>query len=218
MSEIVLNSLKFRRWQQRVEANGTRILKIDILSVISRQPGTFYAAFLDCLMLTPEGAEIPRCIVIRGESVVIIPVFRCLDDGELYTLMVEQRCICDGGLHLGFPAGNADDLKDDFLAMACGELHEELGIEVLQDELIPLANCGVSINPSITDDLVYFYYFLRDVPLIWLQGMHSRSTGCHGDGEFIRLNLFKLSEIVMLPTSSTLIGLRLLEKELNISL
>ncbi len=215
MSDIVINSLRYRRWRRRVESNGNLIKKIDILSVVSRQPGTYYAAFLDCLLETPEGTEISRCITLRGESIVVIPVFRCADDKEIYTLMVEQRCICDGGMHTGFPAGNSDEDESDFTSMACSELREELGIEVDPKELVPLIDTGISISPSLTDDLVYLYYFSRKVSLEWLKAMDGRSTGCHREGEFLTIRLHKISDILMMPTISTLIAIPLLEKALS---
>ena len=216
MTELVLHSLKFKRWKERIESSGNHILKVDILSVVSRQAGSFYAAFLDCLLLTPEGTRIPRCVVLRGESVLVIPVLRCTDDDTLYTLMVEQRCICDGSMHVGFPAGNADEMGADFAAMACGEIKEELGLDVEPADLVPLGEEGVFINPSITDDLVRFYYFTREVSSEWLAGIDSRSTGCHGEGEFIRVRVRKISDAAGMKTTSSLVGLRLLERALGV--
>lgn len=218
LSQRVLKSRKFQDWQGRIETNGNRIKRLDILSVVSRGGSGYYAAFLDALLETPEGTEIPRCIVLRGESVLVIPVFRCREDGLLHTLMVEQRCICDGALHLGFPAGNAELNQDDLRLLACQEVEEELGIALAPEELIPISDTPISINASLTDDLVHFYYFLREVPFCWLREMEGRMTGCHSEGEFIKVKMLTLSEAVKLPTASTLIGLRLLEAALDLRL
>lgn len=214
LAQRVLESRKFLDWKKRVEANGNRIKQVEVLSVVTRGGQGYYAAFIDSLLQTPEGTEIPRCLVIRGKSVLVIPVLRCREDGTLQTLMVEQRCICDGALHLGFPAGNAEQNHDDLRVVACQEVEEELGIAVAPRELQLLTDNPISINPSITDDLVHFYYFLREVPFSWLQGMEGKSTGCHSEGEHIQVRKLTLSEAVKLPTSSTLIGLHLLERQL----
>ncbi|MDP6583156.1 MAG: hypothetical protein QF535_00770, partial [Anaerolineales bacterium] len=103
MFHPVFNNFKFKRWKHRVEANGNIIKNIDILATVSRNSSNFSLAFLDCLILTPEGVEIPRCIVIRGESIVVVPVLNCTEDNETYTLMVEQRRIFDGGYSKEFP-------------------------------------------------------------------------------------------------------------------
>ncbi len=50
MARLVLESAKYRRWRQRVESHGNQILQLDVLSVVSRRPGTWYIAFLDCLL------------------------------------------------------------------------------------------------------------------------------------------------------------------------
>jgi len=118
-------------------------------------------------------------------------------------------------MHTGFPAGNSDEDESEFTSMACSELREELGIEVDPKELVPLIDTGISINPSLTDDLVYLYYFSREVSLEWLKAMDGRSTGCHDEGEFLTIRVHKISELAIMPTTSTLIALPLLEKALS---
>lgn len=213
---LVLESTKYKRWRQRVEANGNKILQLDVLSVVSRRPGTWFVAFLDCLLLTPEGNRITRCLTLRGESVVIVPVLRCIEDGQLYTLMVQQRCICDGDLHTTFPAGNVED-GEAFAVMACKELSEETGLEVLPDDLVELSS-GLSLNSSLSDDVVYFYGFRKDVSHEWLEKMDNRSGGIHAEGEYIKVKVYALADCLEMSTTSTLIGALLIEKGFGVSL
>lgn len=215
MSHSLLEHPKYRRWKNRVEANGSVFKKIDILSIISRDQGSFYGAFLDCLLLTPEGFEIPRCVVIRGESAVIVPVLKCRDDGEVYTLMVEQRRIVDGDYSQEFPAGTVDSRVEDSRAMACQEIQEELDLVVLPQELILLAPEPVKISPDLTDDLAYFFYFEKEVSQKFLEEMEGRNTGCENDFEHIRVRVRKMSEVCDVFTASVLIGLKLLERALG---
>jgi len=213
MSQLVFKSQKFQRWKQRVEANGNIIKNIEIMGVISRKKNDLYGVFLDCILLTPEGVEIPRCIIIRGDSVVIIPVLKCTEDKELYTLLVEQRCITDGGYVKEFPAGNVN-MMEDTKAMACQEILEEIEISVSPEELIPLTTKPIIINPSLTDDMVHFFYFEREITFSFLKNMNGRSTGCHEEHEYLYVRAHKMSEIVNLSNSSILIGMRLLERAL----
>ena len=218
LTSLVFGSNKYRRWRRRVESHGNQILQLDILSVVSRSPGTWYVAFIDCLLLTPEGNRITRCITIRGESVVVVPLLRCIDDDQLYTVMVEQRCICDGALHIGFPAGNGDDCEDDedLRVMACQELMEETGLEISPDDLVGLSE-GISLNSSLSDDLIYFYGFRRDVTRAWLDSVDNRSGGLSVEGEYIRVRVFSLADCFKMSTTSTLIGSTLIERTFGIT-
>lgn len=159
---LVLESSKCRRWRWQVESHGNQILQLDVMSAVSRRPGTWYIAFLDSLLLTPEGNRIARCLALRGESVMVVPLLRCIDDDQLYTVMVEQRSICDGGLHTGFPAGNVDDGKS-FRVMVCQELMEETGLEISPNDQVELSE-DVTLNSSLSDDLIYFSDFAETSP------------------------------------------------------
>lgn len=213
ISNLVLNSTKFQRWKQRVEANGIVIKKIEVLANISR--GQINTALLDCLLITPEGTEIPRFVFMGGDSVVIIPVLTCCEDNEVYTLMVNQRRIVDGDYSTEFPAGTVDLLQDDPRAMACQELREELSLTISHDELIPLTTDPVKEHPSLADGRAYFFYFTRKVPFSFLEEMDGIKTGCREDHEYISIKVVKMSEVVNCRTPSALIGIKLLERALN---
>lgn len=215
LTRLVLGSNKYRRWRKRVESHGNQIMQLDVLSVVSRSPNTWYVALIDCLLLTPEGNRITRCITIRGESVVVIPLLRCIDDDELYTVMVEQRCICDGAMHIGFPAGNSND-GEDFRIMACQELMEETGIEVSPNDLVELAN-GISLNSSLSDDFIHFYGFRKDVTRAFLDHVDNRAGGLHLEGEYIRVRVFSLADCFKMSTTSTLVGSKLIERTFGIT-
>ena len=213
-SKLVFKHPHFKRWKKRLEENGIVFKNIEVLSVISRDNIRLLVAFLDCVILTPEGDEIPRCVLIGDDSVVIVPVLTCRDDGEIYTMMVEQRRVIDGGMAFEFPAGGLEggvDLK----AVACQELQEELQLAVTPDELIPLAEDALRIDPSWSGELAYFFYFQREVSLEFLQNMDGRVTGIPEDHEHLRIKVLKMSEVANQLTSSAIIGIKLLEKSLK---
>ena len=214
MSKIVFEHRHFQRWKKRIEANGNVFNNIEVLAIISRDNVHLFRAFLDCRILTPEGVEIPRCVLIGDDSVMIVPVLTCQEDGEIYTMMIEQRRIIDGGYATEFPAGGLDR-EEDLKAIACQELREELQLTVTPEELIPLAEDALKIDPTWSGELVYFFYFQREVSFDFLQKMNGRNTGCHEDHEYLRIKVLKMSEVANHLTSSALIGIKLLEKALN---
>jgi hypothetical protein len=132
--------------------------------------------------------------------------------------MVEQRCICDGALHIGFPAGNGDDCEDgvDFRVMACQELMEETGLEIFPNDMLALSE-GISLNSSLSDDLIYFYGFRKDVTRLWLDSMDNRNGGLHVEGEYIRVRVFSLADCFKMSTASTIIGSKLIKRIFDIT-
>lgn len=214
LSHKVLTHPKFHRWKQRVESNGNIFKNIEILATISRDKVNLFLAFIDCQLETPEGQIIPRCVLIGGDSIVVVPVLRCHEDGEIYTLMVEQRRIIDGGFSKEFPAGTVDLLGDEPRITACLEVQEELHLSIKPDELISLS--PVKVVTSLMDGFVHYFYFQREVTWSFLKGFDGLSTGCHTEHEYIKVRLVKMSEVVECMTSSAIIGVKLVERELNL--
>jgi 8-oxo-dGTP pyrophosphatase MutT (NUDIX family) len=214
VSRIIIDHPKIQCWKKRVEASGNIIKDIQVLTAISRNESSLLGAVLDCQLLTPEGIEVPRCVMVCGDSVAIIPVLTCSDDGEIYTLMVEQRRIVDGEYAREFPAGGIETGGDPKVC-ACKEIMEELQIAVLPEELIPLKPDPIKASSSFLGDVIYFYYFERDVSLSFLKEIDGCSTGCHEEDEFIHVRALKMSEASDELTMAALIGIKLLEKKLG---
>jgi len=214
LSEIVEYSYKFQEWKRRIENSGSSLKKVDILGYVSRNNKDLYTAFIDCLILTPEGIKIPRCVLITGDSVVIVPMLTCTDDGEIYTLMVEQRRVADGNNVVEFAAGGME-LESDPKIVACLEIQEELLLTVSTTELIPLTNEPVQVVPSSLEGRMHFFSFEKEVSLSYLEEMNDRNSGCEEEKEYIRIKVCKMSEVVMANTPSALMGLKLLEHKLN---
>ncbi len=214
MTKLVFNNPHFLKWKKRLEENGNVLQNIEVLGAISRDNKNLFAAFLDCRILTPENTEIPRCVLICDDSVVVVPVLRCIENNEIYTLMVRQRRIIDGGFTTEFAAGGVEQSAN-LIEAACKETREELHMSVSHEEMIPLGTDSIKLNPSFSGDLVHFFYFQRDVPRTFLEKMDNMSTGCHQDNEYIKIKVLKMTEVNDVMTSSALIGIKLLESALN---
>jgi 8-oxo-dGTP pyrophosphatase MutT (NUDIX family) len=216
MSVKVFEQPHFHRWKKRLQEHGNILKNVETLATISRDDVHLLGAFLDCRILTPEGAEIPRCLFISGDSVEIVPVFICKEDGDIYTMMVEQRRIVDGGYVIEFPAGGVGG-EGNLKTVACQELQEELQLTVAPEELISLAEEPLKISPSWSSDLTYFFYFEREVSRDFLREMDNRNTGCHEEHEYLRIKVLKMSEAANIFTTSALVGVKLLEKAFKCS-
>ena len=215
MSDIVLDNAHFQNWKRRLESNGVKIENLEVRSVISRDNASMYAAFLDCKIETPEKTSMPRCILIRGNSVVVIPVLTCLDDNEKYTMLVQQRRIVDGAFCLEFPGGMLDEGVLDGAGMAAQEVAEELDMEIRAEELRALNSRPLYACESILDETVSFFYFEKQVSKAFLDSVDGKSTGCHEDHEYINVKVKRLSELSDIPSFAIVTGMSLLEKALG---
>jgi ADP-sugar diphosphatase len=214
MARLVRESPKVKAWQKRVIQNGNSITKLEVLGYVSRNGKDLYSAFVDCRIMVPEGGEIPRCILITGDSVVIVPVLKCIDDGEIYTLMVEQRRVADGGYAVEFAAGGMEQ-ESEPMVVACEEVEEELKIQISNEDLHPLSSEPIQVVPSSLEGRMHFFYFEKEVSLAFLREMDGLAAGREDEKEFIHIRAYKMSEVIMANTPSALMGLKLLEAKLR---
>ena len=212
IEDLVLQSKQFQAWRQSVEASGTKIDELKILGAISRDEQTLFSAFVDCVMTTPEGNKVPRCLLLRGRSVVIVPVFYC-EEEEVFTLMVQQRRPVDGEFALEFPGGLIEAKECEPIQVAVREIQEELDLHVIETEIKPLCEKPVKVCASMMDEMVHFFYFEKQCSISWLQSYQDRITGHHDDGEYLTVQIIRMTEVATLLNSSVLVGLKLLEKK-----
>ncbi|MBF0240372.1 MAG: hypothetical protein HQM12_21925, partial [SAR324 cluster bacterium] len=98
MTDSALKRQVFLDWKQRIIDSGHEFHEIKVLAEVERDKGQVYATLYDCDLITPEHQRMWRSIVVRGDSVVVVPVLHVPEHHEDYTLMVEQRRIVDGQL------------------------------------------------------------------------------------------------------------------------
>lgn len=186
-----------------------------MLATISRKSNSVIYTFLDSEVFTPEGKKIPRCVLLGGDSVVIVPVLKCIDNNELYTMMIKQRRIIDGDFAIEFPAGSLENSDDDLIELALEETREELLLILNRKDIKPLAKGPLKINPAVEGNLVNYFYFEKNVSMKYLSKMDNRKTGKSSDNEYLQVKVLKMSEVADNLTSSALIGIKLLERLLD---
>ena len=214
LENLVLQHPKYLSWKKEVESTGTRIDHVDVLAAISRAPGQLIAAFIDTQMTTPEGDILPRCMLFRGKSVVIVPVIYC-EDEEVYTLMVKQRRPVNGEFFIEFPGGVFDAGNEQPAALAIQELSEELQIQIKDTDLKTLHEEPVTVCTGMLDEQAYFFYFEKHYKKKDLFKLNGRVTGHHHEGEFLQVQVLKMSEVTNYLNFSALAGIKLLEQKLN---
>ena len=121
-----------QKWRKRFELSGCKIIELREHERILSNDGKIIKQIVSVKFSTPENIEIDRCIVIKNDSVVVIPIIET--DDEINFLAVLQRRVIDGNYSIEFPAGDIEDDKTPQLS-AQKELFEETGINVNTNRL-----------------------------------------------------------------------------------
>ena len=208
-----IREAKISRWKNRLKKSGSTLDNVKVLADISRGEEFLFGTILDCKLTTPEGKSIPRCVVVFGDSVIVVPVLHCVDDGQIYTLMVEQRRVVTGGFIKEFPSGGIDFDCENAKQAACREVSEEVNMKISVNDLKPLSSEPIKANPSFLGDEAYFFYFEKEISKSFLQDFVN--TGCHDDGEDITIRVVKMGNVCDELSLSALIGIKLLEKTIR---
>lgn len=214
MSSKVFDSPKFKNWKQQIENSGTKIEKMEVLGSVFRQKQELFCALIDTKMLTPEGNLVPRCILLRGISVVVIPVFHCTD-GQIYTLLVKQRRPVDGQFTLEFPGGFLDKGDESPSNIAAMEVREELGLEIGREMLVSLNPEPISVCTALLDEKIHFFYFEKQCSKLYLDSLHNRQSGIASNGEYLQVSVMPMRDTNRIYNSSVIIGVKLLENYLG---
>jgi len=213
MSNLVLNRPEYKSWEKKLKSNGVDIKNITVIGEVSRDQESIFATLIDCTLTTSEGISLPRLLILQSDGIMVIPVLNCVDDQTIYTLMVEQRRIVDGGISTEFPAGSVNALEEDPYHSAIQEIEEELGISISKAELNlltqePIISCSV-FSSSVT----YYFYFEKSVTKSFLLEMDGLETGCYHEQEHIKVKVKKMSEVASGNVNAfCLAGIKLLEK------
>lgn len=210
--EKALDSEIFQTWISRTEKevsnkkiilHGVEIQSVDMFG--SRRVG-FVKLKADASLCT-DGVEaqskIPGIALLRGNAVAVLVALIC-DDGQIYTILVDQARIPIGAVScLELPAGMIDFEKDTMTGTAAKELQEECGIRLKASELINLTDIafedafmkghlpylGVAPSPGGCDEFIGITYVEKKVTLLQLDAMKGRLGGERVHGELITLRI-----------------------------
>lgn len=205
---------KIKQWKKEVTKNGCSIDATRDLVSIAKRNGEHLFSLMDVTVSAPEGYKLPHVVFIRGHAVVVIPHLRNSDTGKEKFLMVRQRRIGNGSLSIEFPAGMLDNEEDTPSGVAVRELFEETGLEVGQDELVPLSDRPLYSSVGAADEAIFYFGVKMHLSDREFNALDNRENGNRNENEYITTFLCTRSEIEKAATSLQVIcGLFLFERQ-----
>lgn len=191
--EHALASHIFRKWVLSLDVTIT-VSDITIQGIYYRGTYSSENVLFVVMSVTVVGAKNPYTIVLRGPTVVILPVFRC--KGVEYTLVtLQRRPACGQRFFAEIPAGMTDG--KDIISKALQELQEETGHIIHQHQLRSLHHVPVQPSPGIMEESMHFFYFVEDIDQKKLDLFRDKLTGAKDEGEDIILKVVRLDELLV---------------------
>lgn len=138
-------------------------------------------------------------IFLIGKALYILVIFKCIEDNELYTILVSQPRIGSGDFTLEIPAGMLDD-QTDYTECALKELKEEVGIKATKNDMIELSDFNFTV-PFLCDDHSKYYLFYKTETKENIMRFNNRNTGADED-EVIKLQVMKFNETINVVNES----------------
>lgn len=212
MSDFLIDS-RYKAWLERIKESGTTVRSVQLLATVQRGAKTF-AGLVDTELVTEGGQLLHRCMMIRGDSVIVVPVIYPDDGSPPYTLMVEQHRPVDGCDTLEFVGGMLESGKS---AETCAvlEVKEELGLTIEPSKLHLLHREPIRVCTAMLDERAYVFMFTLEVTGNFRQEIEGASTGDHSDGEWIRIRAMDFLAVGEQPVFSAQVGLHLVENFLG---
>lgn len=200
----------FNEWKKSVK-NKFYIISFKKLFSISRNEHDIAAGY--DIRVKYKKKTFKRYIIIQGKAVQIIFVILCKENNSLYTLMVEQLRIGSNKKILEFPSGSVR-YGETFKKAAVREVAEETGIEISPTKLKKLSS-PVIMQPVNSYLKCQFYGVFLKMSKIEIKKYNNKKTGEYKKNEICVLKTVKIKDVEKMNNDSSIIGLKLLEKNID---
>jgi len=148
---------KFLDWYTTFDRNVEEVINLTFAGAVGKDD-SFYSILIE-VVFRYSGSTLVRSILLRGRSVVVIPVFFRSSLENSSFLVVEQLRVNNGRTCLEFPAGGVDENLS-LAENALRELNEETGVIATSDELVILGEDLVVCESALDETTTWFMLFL----------------------------------------------------------
>jgi ADP-sugar diphosphatase len=194
-SQQLNDATKYKNWRSQLVKSQNTIRQIKPLYIHRAQKdGSVLYALLDIDADSPEGTTLNPICFLKGDAISVLVVLIAEETNDKYVLLVKQRRICNGDFTYEHPAGMIDEEDDSPIEVAARELGEEAQLSVDVSELKPLFDKPLYSATATSDEVLYFFYLERRMPLADIQALHGKSTGAEGENEHTQLQIATLPE------------------------
>ncbi|MBD3418853.1 MAG: NUDIX domain-containing protein [Chitinivibrionales bacterium] len=198
----IMGEPKIQTWLKRIQQAGCTCRKITPVHILNKRNGEFLFGLFTTSVTDDEGRELLPYLLIRGDACVVVPLLKNSGTAEEKFVMVLQRRIGNGHMSLEFPAGMLDRNVDTPKAVMISELHEETGITVSEEALIPLTDKPMYTSPGLHDEAIHLYACEIDMNDAEFKSLEGRLTGSRQEGENIQVTLKSPQEAKAQATSA----------------
>lgn len=205
--DCILNSTLFTLWKNSFFESGCNITKININGAVFLNDQSIHSIFLEVYFSTPEGHSLTRSILLKGKSVVVIPLVYFNLELIPKVLMVKQRRICSGEFTIEFPSGKSEEGFASSLNAQL-ELFEECGVKVALEDIKPLAQSIIVCESAFDESVDWFYCKISFAELPMMNP--SLTLGNNLAGEFTYPTLATIDELKKINSFQIKTGLELL--------
>lgn len=215
--DLAIKSPIFQRWIKFLDVK-FKLKKIEFQSVDALGiKGSRRVLFLKfkAMRENEQGKLQPEIVFMRGGAVSVLIVLNC--QGKKYTIITRQARFASGYYSFPeIPAGMIDD-GDCISSRVISELEDETGLKVPLDKLVDMTKIvygdrypGVLPSPGACDEFIRYFLYESDITKEELDKLQGKATGRHIEGEFIRLKVVLLADLIPeAPDSKALSALAL---------
>ena len=207
---LITKQKAFQDWLRLIKKKKVNIRKIKHKSFIKRDFCDFTLSTIDTELLF-KGKAYKRAIQLEGTSVVIVPLLYY--NNSIKTILVSQFRAPLGDENLEFPSGasNFASLKKS----AKQEIEEELGLKIPLKNIHRLNKKPIYMLPANNFSQV-FYFFFKKIDKGFYKKVKNKSFGKFNEGEFIKLKIVDIKNLLNYTNSASVIIGQMLINEYEI--
>lgn len=195
--ETLTESLKYRQWQQALQANGARLHQLQELHTVRKSSGEVLFSLLEVDAAAANGKPFLPIFLLRGRFVMAVTELTVRETGARFLLLVKQYRLANGGIIYSHPAGMCDS-ESDPIAVVIKEVREETGLQIGPEAISPLFPFPLYTSDGILDETGQLFLAQLTLGQAEIEALTGRETGAAGEHEYITLQVVTPQEAFQL--------------------